>query len=82
MAIYRDDSKPVVIREREVVRERDDADDVQRDTRRKNSATPWILLGLLALVILGYMFFRYNPFASGKSTNVNVNVPTPTLNRN
>ena len=71
------DSDPVVVREREVVR------DVDTDDRRsaRRSATLPILLTLLVLIVLSYLFFRYNPFASGKSTNVNVNVPTPTLNR-
>ena len=78
MAEYTDDREPVVVREREVVR-----DDVHRDepVHRSHSATPYIMLLLLVLVVVGFYFVRYNPFASGNSTNVNVNVPTPTLNK-
>lgn len=78
MAEYDEPREPAIVREREVIRE--EPRETRPVVRRKHHATPYILLTLLALVILGYFLYRAHPFSSGRSTSVNVNVPTPTLN--
>ena len=50
-----------------------------KQPRRGGSLAVLLFLIIVALLILWVVV--YHPFASGKSTNVNVNVPTPTLNR-
>ncbi len=77
MAEYTQNNEPVVIKEREIVHD----DNQAREPVRNNSSTPYILLALLALIILGYLFFRYNPFATSRSTTINTSVPVPTLQR-
>ncbi len=47
---------------------------------RRRSSAGAILLILLAVIVLAVLFFRYAPFSVGK-TSTNVNVPTPTVNR-
>jgi hypothetical protein len=63
--------EPVIINERD-----SDHDHAVVEDR---SSVGTILLVLLAIIILAFLFTRFNPFAgSGGGGTTNVNVPTPT----